>query len=131
MTALARRRRRAAGGHVLVEALASAAILIWAMSGLAAGLIAGSRLMGTAQADRAATDAVTAQVERLRALPTTNAAWAAGTTNAPVAGHPTWVLTTVVVDQVDASAGPVPLNYKHATVSITYGASTHVQEAFK
>lgn len=131
MSAPAHRRRRHRRGHVLVEAMASGAILFWALGGLVAGLVAGSRLLGTAAADRAATDVVASQVERLRALPVSNAAWAAGTTAVAVAGHPTWTLTTTVADVVDNDAGPVPLTYKQAVVTVTYGASTYTQEAYK
>ena len=122
------RRRR---GHVLVEAMASAAILFWAMSGLVAGLVAGAKLLGTASADRAATDAVAGQVERLRALPTGNPAWTAGASDAGVSGHPSWTLVTVVSDDVDTDAGAATLAYKHAVVTVTYGASTYSEQAFK
>ncbi|HEY8206039.1 MAG TPA: hypothetical protein VIG99_01070 [Myxococcaceae bacterium] len=119
-------------GHVLVEAMISAAIVAWALAGIAAGLVAGTKLLGTASVDRAATDVVTAQVERLRALPINNAAWAAGASDAGVLGHPTWTLVTVVTDDVDLDGGTAaPLTYKHATVILTYGASTWSAEAFK
>ncbi len=119
-------------GHVLVEAMVSAAILVWALSGLAAGLVAGSKLLGTASVERAATDVVTAEVERLRALPAGNAAWAAGATDAGVPGHPTWLLVKVVTDDVDADAGlAAPLAYKHAVVTLTYGGTAYSEEAFK
>jgi len=135
MSALAHRRRRSAGarrGHVLVEAMASGAILFWALGGLAAGLLAGSKLIGTAAADRAATNAVAGQVERLRSLPVSHPAWAAGTTDAGVPGHPTWNLFTTVVDELDVDAGvPLPLTYKHAVITITYGTSTYSTEAYK
>ncbi|HZN93844.1 MAG TPA: hypothetical protein VFB81_14130 [Myxococcales bacterium] len=135
MSAPAHRRRRSAGarrGHVLVEAMASAAILFWALSGLTAGLLAGSKLIGTAAADHAATDAVAGQVERMRSLPVSHPAWAAGITALGVPGHPTWSLVTTVVDEVDINAGlPPPLTYKHAVISITYGTSTHFAEVYK
>jgi hypothetical protein len=119
-------------GHVLVEAMISAAIVAWALAGIGAGLVAGTKLLGTASVDRAATDAVTSQVERLRALPVINAAWAAGASDAGVIGHPTWTLVTVVTDDVDADGGTaIPLTYKHATVTVFYGASTWSAEAFK
>jgi hypothetical protein len=121
-----------ARGHVLVEAMASAAILFWAMSGLVAGLVAGAKLLGTASADRVATDVVSGQVERLRALPVTDPAWAAGATDAGVPGRPSWTLITVVTDDVDVDAGvAIPLTYKHAVVTLTYGASAYSAEAFK
>jgi hypothetical protein len=117
---------------VLVEAMASGAILLWALGGLVAGLLAGSQLIGKAAKDRAATDVVAGQVERLRALPLGNPAWAAGVSDAGVPGHPSWTLLTVVVDEVDTDGGlPTPLTYKHAVVTVSYGASTYTQEAYK
>ena len=121
-----------ARGHVLVEAMVSAAILFWALSGIAAGLVAGTRLLGTAAVDRAATDVVAGEVERLRALPVNNAAWAAGASDAGVPGRPTWTLVTVVTDDVDTDGGfAAPLTYKHAVVTVTYRGATYSQEAFK
>lgn len=120
-------------GHVLVEAMVSAAILFWALSGIAAGLVAGTRMLGTASVDRAATDVVSGELERLRALPVNNAAWTAGASDAGVAGHPTWTLVKVVTDDVDVDGGfAVPLTYKHAVVTLIYrGGSTYSEEAFK
>ena len=124
--------RRAASGHVLVEAMASGAILLWALAGLVAGLLAGARLLSTAAADRAATDVVTAQVERLRSLAPASTAWAAGSTDAGVPGHPGWDLRTTVVDVLDVDAGvPVPLGYKRAVVTVSYGAATFTQEVYR
>ncbi|HYV44880.1 MAG TPA: hypothetical protein VFA20_08465 [Myxococcaceae bacterium] len=123
--------KKRARGHVLVEAMASAAILFWAMSGLVAGLVAGSKLLGTASADRAATDLVSGEVERLRALPTSDPAWAVGAVDAGVVGHPSWTFIRVVTNDLDTDAGSVPLTYRHAVVVVTYGASTYSEEAFK
>jgi len=123
--------KRARRGHVLVEALVSAAILFWAMSGLVAGLVAGAKLLGTASVDRAATDVVSGEVERLRALPITDPVWAAGASDAGVVGHPSWTLVRVVTNDVDVDAGVVPLTYRHAVVTVTYGASAYSEEAFK
>ena len=124
--------RRISSGHILVEAMASGAILLWALAGVVAGLLGGARLLGTAAADRDATDAVTAQVERLRALPTSNAAWAPGATDAGVAGHPTWELQTTVIDVVDADTGlPVPLGYKRAVVTVIYRSKSYTQEGYR
>lgn len=125
--------KRARRGHVMVEALASAAILFWAMSGLVAGLVAGAKLLGTASADRVATDVVSGEVERLKALPITDPAWAAGVADAGVGvgGHPSWVMVRVVTNDVDTDAGVVPLTYRHAVVTLTYGASAYSEEAFK
>ena len=124
--------RRLSSGHILMEAMVSGAILLWALAGVVAALLAGARLLGTATMDRAATDAVTAQVERLRALPSSNAAWAAGITNGPVAGHPGWVLQTTVTDVVDVNTGlPVPLGYKRAEVTVTYGPKFYTEEVYR
>jgi hypothetical protein len=121
-----------ARGHVLVEAMASGAILFWAMSGLLAGLLAGAKLLSTASADRVATDVVSAEVERLRALPVSDPAWAAGAADAGIAGHPGWVLVRVVTNDVDTDAGVAgPLTYRHAVVTLTYGASAYSEEALK
>jgi hypothetical protein len=123
---------RRACGHVLVEALVSGAILFWALTGIAAGLVAGAKALGTASADRAATDLVSAEVERLRALPVSNPAWAAGASDAGVVGHANWTLIRVVTDDVDADAGvATPLTYKHAVVTVTYGPRAYSEEAFK
>jgi hypothetical protein len=127
-----RSRRRGARGHVLVEAMASSAILLWALAGLVAGLLAGAKLLGTASRDRVATEVVAGQVERLRAMPVNSSAWVAGTSDAGVAGHPTWDVVTVVVDELDADAGTAaPLSYKRAVVTISYGGSTYSEEIYK
>lgn len=118
-------------GHILVEAMVSGAILLWALAGLTAGLLAGAKLLGTATRDHAATDVVVGEVERLRALPATSGAWVAGTTDASVPGHPSWELVTEVYDHWDTDAGTLVPRYKRAVVTVNYGASTYSEEIYK
>jgi hypothetical protein len=120
------------GGHVLVEAMVSGAVFLWALGGLAAALIAGARLVGDAMADEDATELVAAEVERLRSLPVTHPAWSAGASDAGVAGHPGWEVIWQVSDVTDLDAGTAgPLSYKHAVITMRYRNRVYRAETFR
>lgn len=119
-------------GHVMVEAMISGAVFLWALAGVAAALIAGARLVGDAMADEDATELVVAEVERLRSLPVGHPAWTAGVTDAGVAGHLGWQVVWQVSDVTDLDAGVVgPLSYKRAVVTVTYRNRAYAAETFK
>jgi Tfp pilus assembly protein PilV len=127
-----RTRARARRGHVLVEAMVSGAVFLWALGGVAAALIAGARLVGDAMADEDATELVVSEVERLRSLSAAHPAWAVGVTDAGVTGHPGWQVEWQVSDVTDVDAGPAgPLTYKRAVVTVTYRGRAYRAETFK
>jgi hypothetical protein len=116
-------------GYVLVEAMAAGAVLGLAVTGLLAGLSYAGGHVGRAQADRVAAHRAQAELERLRNLPTTHAAWAltAPVACPPPALEPGW---TCLIDITQVADGAVslpapaslsyPLTYRRARVTLGY-----------
>jgi type II secretory pathway pseudopilin PulG len=123
--------KRARRGYVLVEALAAGAVLGLAIAGLLSGLSQAGGHVGRAQADREASHRAQAEVERLRGLPLTDAAWTVGPAVACPATTPPlptgWSCTVGVTAVNDAAVSipgtpaiSYPLTYRRARVTLSY-----------
>jgi hypothetical protein len=120
-------------GHALVEVMIGGAILVWAMSGLTAGLTDAITDVGVAGDQQQASLWLQQKVEELQATPLTQ--WAANcgasyqTQDLGLGTHPKWLrVTSWNPPAADAYSFPTPApglstsaTFFSATVMISYG----------
>jgi len=119
-------------GHLMMEAMVGGTVVLMAVGGISSALLAGSAQVSRATRDQQAQQEALERLEWLRIQPVTAPIWqvAMPAASGAVPNHPTWTWQIVITPIVDAQVGgPVtlPLNYRKATVTITYGTAAAPQ----
>lgn len=133
------RRPRSDRGHLLVDALVAAAVLLIGLASVLGAAASHQHDLAAAGADQHAWQLLHERYELQRAAPLTSADWAVTAVAGPrtgtyaVAGEPDWTWTVAVSQVTDANlSGPYqPLSYRLAVVSLTYRGRTISLEATK